>query len=873
MKKAKKTLIVLLLSLLLVTLLFGCAKKENTIDVPTAPAETIGLDSSNFVSELTKYCHSRASFVLTEDIELNEEWVPIGRTFSTAFNGTLDGAGYTISGLRTTGWESDGKPVTIVKRILGWKADGTPVYSSHEVIDMKTKDTGRYKEVTSFVLEGEDADPNYRDMDDNGVKEERASYGSIGLFGYTNGATIKNLTIKEAEFKFYGEGDNVYAGIVSGYDVASDFDSITLDNCKIKASSIGHVEISYQKENGRPEAANKIEYDTKQYLGGIVGYSRGNAVVKDNSVSYKTTNFTAIEINDIAIDNNNYYAYFNSRFDVPYADNTQGASSSILATDLEPEEGFGFYTYDNGSVVKQAFVGGVSAYSVGTAFSDVSVNNFNNSSDDLTGKKLNAGGVSAALLGAESSAKKFIVDNAVFVGNKVSIAAMVGGAFGEVKSATISEDAKVENGRIEVIGEVGAIESSCAGGFVAYVDENASVSDVSVETFEIKSNYTDEGKLGSVLGGAVGVLRDSSLNKVIVNKVDFIIDNSDLKKEYYRFVRTAVAQVYGNSVLGSEIGTYECRFQGADNMLKDVKEYDAKNENALVYPVIAKNNYVNENGESSARLYYTCNDKQSGVYVTVYGDLIPLMKETSFRLYEETLYVAVPSDEVERDAFNNNNVKSDGTYYYYYTNDKTEEAHWNNIHTNASDDAKEFKENRTYGLPETWFRVEVPENKIGTIMSESTFYTYNEETGTLLPQTGSFEREKTYYVQFADSNVASYELDITVYTESDKEIVVVKGATEEDDVTAKATYSIEKSVVDGKDDTISDIYGTTYSLCAAELYLKFFFETGTGFKADKNGFVIKDSSNSENRNFSSYKLITGRPKVGSTEIEYKTVME
>ena len=436
MKKAKKTLIVLLLSLLLVALLFGCAKKENTIDVPAAPGEVIKLNSANFVSELTKYCHSGASFVLTENIVLTEEWTPIGRTFSTAFNGTLDGGGFTISGLRTTGWESDGTPVTIAKRILGWKANGTPVYSSHEVIDMKTRDTAGYKEVTSFVLEGEDADPNYRDMDEKGVKEEKTSYGSIGLFGYTNGATIKNLKVDGAEFKFYGEGDNVYAGIISGYDVASDFDGITLNDCIIRASSIGHVEISYQTENGRPRTANAIEYDTKQYLGGIVGYSRGNAVVSGNSVSYKTTNFTTITINNIVIDNNNYYAYFNSRFDVPYADKSQGASSSILATELEPEEKFGFYSFDDGSVVTQAFIGGVSAYSVGAAFADVSVDKINNGYyDDLTGRKLNAGGVSAAILGSESTAKRLTVDNAVLVGNNVSIAAMIGGAFGEIKSA------------------------------------------------------------------------------------------------------------------------------------------------------------------------------------------------------------------------------------------------------------------------------------------------------------------------------------------------------------------------------------------------------------------------------------------------------
>ena len=871
MKKAKKTLIVLLLSLLLVTLLFGCADKEKTIDVPTAPEGPIKLNSANFVSELTKYCHSGASFVLDEDIVLTGEWTPIGRTFSTAFNGTLDGNGHKITGLKTTGWESDGTPVTIAKRILGWKADGTPVYSSHEVIDMKTKDTAGYKEVTSFVLEGEDADPDYRDMVDNGVVEQKTSYGSVGLFGYTNGATIKDLTVDGADFEFYGEGDNVYAGIVSGYDVASDFTSITLTDCSIRASSIGHVEISYFAENARPSSANKIEYDTKQYLGGIVGYSRGNAIVNNNAVKYKTTNFTSINVNNIVIDNNNYSAYFDSRFDVPNADKTLGMSSSILATELTAEEKFGFYSFDDDSVMTQAFIGGVSAYSVGASFADVLVDGLNRNVGDVTGRKLNAGGISAALLGAESNAKRLKVAGFSVDSYNVDIAAMIGGAFGEIKSAVVSENAEVKNGFIAVNGKVGSIESSCVGGFTAYADENASLSDVSVDTVTIESNYTDEGKLGSILGGAVGVLRDGSLNKVLVNKVDFMINNSELKKEYYRFVRTVVAQVYGNSVLGEEISSYACRFKNASNEMQDVKNYDATNENALVYPVIAKNNYVNENGESSVRLYYTRDGKQSGVYVTVYGDLVPLMKETGYRLFAETLYIAIPNENVEKDA--NNNVKADGTYYYYYVNGKTGEAHWNNIHTNASDDAKGYRTDRIYGLPETWYRVELPSDKIGTsITGDIPYYTYDEKTGKYAQKTGTFGNE-TYYVRFDDANVASYELDITVYSESDKEIVVVKGKTDDDDVTAKATYSIAKSVADNKEDTVSDIYGTTFSLCAAEKYVDFYFEKGVGFKTDKNGFAIKDAGNAENRNFSSYELLTGRPNVGNTKIEYKIELE
>ena len=871
MKKTRKTLTVVLLSLLLVSLLFGCNDKKNNNDTPDAPTEVIHLNSDNFVSELTKNCHNGASFILDSDIVLSGEWTPIGRTFSTSFNGTLDGNGKTITGLKTTGWDYDGTPVTILKRILGWKADGTPVYSSSEVIDMKTQDTAGYKEVLSIVREGDNADPDYQDMAENGSFENKTSYGSMGLFGYTNGATIKNLRVEGADFEFYGEGDNVYAGIISGYDIGSDFTDIELQGCSIRASSIDHTVISYYPENARPSSADKVDNDTKQYLGGIVGYSRGNAIVNGTSVEYKSTNFTSVSVKDMEINNYNYSAFFDSRLDVPNADKTVGSASSILATELEPDEGFGFYTvYSIPRRVTQAFIGGVSAYSVGAVFKNVDVNGLNKEGNYISGKKLNAAGVTAALLGAESKAEEVNVFDIRLLGKEIDIAAMIGGAFGEVKSATVSGNNGVSDVVLSAKGLVGSIESACVGGFAAYEDEGASLTGITVEGLTAESNYTDSGKLGSVLAGIVGVLRDSTLDEATVKKADFVIINSEIKKEYYRFVRTAVAQVYGNSVLGSDIKSYECTYETSNTPQSkmDVIEYDAANEKALVYPVLAKNNYVNEDGESSVRLYYTVDGKQAGVYVTVYGNLIPLMKDTGYRLHAETIWVALDG-EPEKDINDSTKVKADGTYYYYYINDKTGEAHWNNIHTNASDDAKEYRTSRIYGLPETWFRVEAP---VGAAMT-TTYYTYNESTGRYSAVTGSFESGKTYYVRYEDANVGAYELDVNVYTESDKKIVVTKGKTEDDDIVAEATYSIAKSAVDAAVGTETDVYGNVYQLCPAEIFLDTYFANGAGFKADKNGFTIRDAEGTQNRDFAKYELVSGRPNGAENKVEYKSSEE
>lgn len=859
MKFIKKTVCAALLSLLLVTLLFGCSEKKRTIDVPQAP-EIVELYNSNFVSDLTKYCHSGAKFVLKEDIKIDEEeWKPIGQTVSTAFNGTLDGGGFTIDGLRTVGWDTDGTPVTILKRIMGWKADGTPVYNSSKVIDMKTRENNGYTEVTDIIYEGDSDDPAYLDMVDKGIEEPKTSFGSIGLFGYTYGATIKNINFKNADFKFFGDGESVYAGIVSGYDIGSDFIDVNINDCAIKAGNLYETVINYHVENAKPSSVD-YKSNTKQYLGGVVGYSRGNALVNGTDVTYKKTVLKNVTVDNIEINNTVVSAYFNAQLSAVNADETKPIESSILKTSLTDEDGFG--KYDVHSMIKpvrQVFAGGVSGYSVGAEISGVTVSRFNSGRQEITGDKVTAGAVSSSVLGKESVVDGFNVSDIYFHSENVAVSAMVGGAFGEVKSATVKGNNTIKDVDACVKGALPGVQNVCVSGFAAYCDEGADLSGVSVEDCKVESNFITTGNLGSILAGLVSVLRDGKLSDSKAKNVTFNIENNEEANDDYCFTRNAVSQVYGNSsIVGIE--TVACKYYNENTL----EEY------AKVTPVVSKNNYVNEDGESSVRLFYTVGDKRSDVYVTVYGDLVPKMAGTSYRMRETTVWEALTEEQKSQLTEGQSLIGLSETYYYSHYNIDKKEWHWNVIQDVKSlpDEEKTYDSSKLYAFEKKVYLAEVP---VGATIKDNTFYTYDVEKGKLSVASGTFGEGVDYYVPM-ETEIEKYELDVTVYTESDKTIVVRKGATEDDDVLAKATYSVPLEKFKANV-TVYDDLGNEYVLCPAELYLDSYFAKGTGFLADINGFVITDASGAQNRNFASYELVTGRPSIAADAITYKSTDE
>ena len=314
----KKKGLIFALVLVLVFSLFtfaACNNKDKNKEEEILEAKTIEVSNETELRGIANYLGKKFknyTFKLTQNIELSGEWTPLGLSLSKAFYGTLDGNGKTISGLNVLGWDADGKPKYIAKRVIGY-VDNQPVYNSSEIIDMKTSayDDERYVKVDDITYEGDNADPNYKKLDDDDAFEKTVSYGSVGLFGYTFDSNIYNLTIKNADISFYTSGEVAYCGILSGYDVSSTFKNINIDSATIKVSTIYQQNITTYDYYGTPE---KISYKSiaNEYLGGLVGYATGTSSYVENELVSNKSEFEDINVTNLVIDNTNYSAYYDA---------------------------------------------------------------------------------------------------------------------------------------------------------------------------------------------------------------------------------------------------------------------------------------------------------------------------------------------------------------------------------------------------------------------------------------------------------------------------------------------------------------------------------------------------------------------------------
>ena len=133
------------------------------------------------------------AYILTDDITLNGNWTPIGAYFSNytyyetswwtyAFRGTLLGDGHTIRGLTVSSAEF---PIPVDPSTAIWHDDG-----------------------------------------DN-------RNGTAGLFAAICGATIKNLTLEDAELTVYYSGDYCYVAPLACFDMASTLVNVQAVNPRI----------------------------------------------------------------------------------------------------------------------------------------------------------------------------------------------------------------------------------------------------------------------------------------------------------------------------------------------------------------------------------------------------------------------------------------------------------------------------------------------------------------------------------------------------------------------------------------------------------------------------------------------------------------
>ena len=878
MKIKLKVLFALVLCVMICgTMLVACKDKKDDEPVDVKPATTIEVGNADDLFNVATYVgeeYSQYTIKLTADIDLSgKEWKPIGVTLGKAFCGTFDGNGHVIKGLKITGWESSGKPVNVAKKIIGWLEDGTPVYRSSEIVDLVEGETIEegITAVEKIIKEGDTDDPDYQKLDDGkGTFENTVSYGSFGLFGYTNGAVIKNLTVSDADISFYASDDMVYAGVISGYDVCSEFDTVKIENSKIAVSTVYTEKFYYTDYYGTPNTSKFINNST-QYVGGVVGYTKSNSVVATNSYSIEKSKFNKVSTENFVYDNSNYSAYFSGQLRV-YGQGKEAKlvidenrTRGYVVYDIQNDWDDLGYSYDsnNKDYPSCVYSGGISGYIDGAVLTDVTTNGFNKA--DAMGTGLSAvrgaeylmaqsayvGGISGVLYNSEATnvdAKDVFVNGLYWENGRVyglfTKKATLSGGFGLVSKSKITEG-KVENFTAEVGGTT--LESVCVGGYAGYGYDGTSFGNIEVNNIYAYSTYsvvTDNNneldtELGSIIAGVVGVLRDSELKNAKVSEGKFKIIGG--KAVDYALTKGIVSQVYGNSVL-------------KDAEAQGIKNFDNKNElNAYndISPVQYKNNYVNGDGYPSVRLYYTVDGKQSNVFITVYAEVVP-HDEKGNSLIKESVHrkVDLSSQYKEGDT-----IEVD-KYYYYDAKNKR----YNFIIEDTLD--KTYSQDKLYAEKIDVYRVEFADKNQN--LEANKYYEYDMETGILsLTSDVKPNADKTYYAYIRPEYVSGYYLNVTPYTESGKKVIVNKNdvGKDDEDIVVVAKYELTIEQVENVKDKI--IVGTKeITLSTAEIYKDIYFGTGVGFKKDMNGLVLKYYDTAvENRNFAKYEFISGRPVV------------
>ncbi|MBQ9115562.1 MAG: hypothetical protein IJY04_00910 [Clostridia bacterium] len=153
------------------------ADKEENNEKPQEPVDEGDETKTYYIASADdlRNMKRKGTYILTADIDLSgSEWTPIG-TYNAPFIGSFDGAGHTITGLTVT------------------------------------KDIEGPGECISY------------------------SYAYAGLFGYADGATVKNVKLKDVDIKVESTGEYrvVYASAIVGMAVDT-----TVSDCEILSGSI-----------------------------------------------------------------------------------------------------------------------------------------------------------------------------------------------------------------------------------------------------------------------------------------------------------------------------------------------------------------------------------------------------------------------------------------------------------------------------------------------------------------------------------------------------------------------------------------------------------------------------------------------------------
>lgn len=892
MKTKIKVLLGIVMCVVIGCVLFvGCKDKNNDQEPDILEPKTIEVGTEDELFAIGQYVgekYKNYTIKLTDDIVLTKEWTPVGLSLGKAFCGTFDGNGKTISGLKITGWDESGTPKYVAKQILGWSENGQPVYKSSEVLSYDKGDDlgdGIYV-VSNIVKQGDDADPAYAAVaGGNGERETETSYGSVGFFGYTKGATIKNVTLKNADISYYASGDYSYAGIVSGCAVAGEYENVKVIDGKIRVSHVYEQKTTFNMNNATPNGITNHGV-VNEYAGGVVGYVKGMTEIADGKTKIVATKFSGTESVNFNYGNANYEAFYDYGLTIRRNPVTDKADDNLLCVDTNVEQGYNSEKAVNsygdlavaGAVVPlSTYVGGVAGYASGASIDNAIVDGFNkftvsgdsnaaarNTETEIVTKALYAAGIVGGLYSSEANtvtAKNVGIsgvywrnwDELRYVG-LVRDKATAGGAFGVIQRSKITS-ANAENVRAEVCGSSGKFENVCMGGVVGYADDQSSVTSSGAKKVYFYSSFNGSGELGSLIGGAVAVVRNSTVEKVSADEIKVEIGGG--LDEDYVYTRGIVSQVYGNSSVKDST---------AKNVFIYKDRYTAV-EYENVTPVVTGNNYVNENGYPSVRLYYAPEGgRYDKVYVTAYAELIGRDKDGNL-LVKKDVYVktdAFASFENGQDIPENMKDK----YYVYNAQDKK----YIFIRSASGDRDvaemyKKYNKDWIYATKETAYEVVILDKNKKNDLDKSIYKEYDETKASLTATTdGKAQDGKSYYITGTafESIVSDYVLDVTLYAESSKQLVLdpKDKDNDEDDVKAYARYSVVKSVVDERTATM----GTK---TVAETFIDTFFASGEGFKKDVDGNVMKYYDSSvKNRNFADYKVVTGRPEVSGLQYQH-----
>ncbi len=412
---------------------------------------------------------------------------------------------------------------------------------------------GKGYKISNLTLKGweDNGNPTFVGNDSNVINE--TSYCSIGLFGYTKDTEISNLTLKDINIYYYTQGVASYTAALVGYDTGtSKFSNITSSG-SIKLSNIYNSVKTY--DNTGAEQGAKEGCPTVQYAGGVVAYSSGSSEFSDI-------------ISSVNIENSLYKAIYKQ------ANKEMGI-----------EEGYSIRTDNDKSILpEQTIAGGAFGLLRGATLNNIT----STAMLTIKAKSSYIGGAVAALY--SGSAKNFNVDG-VKIDGKITTKNTIGGAVALLDYSTFSEST-LNNVEIVEQCQGNEVQSASVGGAVGYAYDNSTIKDITITKLSIKSGYNK-----SILGGIVGVVRDSVLKDCSVSQGEFAatsLGKNNGVDEYDQFFATCaviVGAVYGNASVSDCMGSISNKY--VDGLKPNQIAYGTKNSTI----------YVNEDGYDAIRLF------------------------------------------------------------------------------------------------------------------------------------------------------------------------------------------------------------------------------------------------------------------------------